>query len=91
MKINRAIALACACAIAPFTVAACGDSYDRTEFIDELVQTGATEEQATCITDRVEAEIGIDRLNSRGSDLTDEETQILTDATFDCMFGTDEG
>lgn len=87
MKIKRALAVACACAVLPFTAAACGDSYDRTEFIDELVSTGATQDQAVCITDRVEAEIGIDRLNSRGSELTDEETQILTDATFDCMFG----
>ncbi len=88
MKIKRALAVACACTVLPFAGAACGDSYDRAEFIDELVSQGVTEGQATCITDRVEEEIGVDRLNSRGS-LSDEETEILTDATFECVLGTE--
>ncbi len=87
MKTTRILATACAALVLPFTAAACGSSYDRAEFIDELVAQGVTQEQATCITDRVEDEIGEDRLNSRGSDLTAEEEAILTSATMDCLLG----
>ncbi len=88
MKIQRALALACACTVLPFTAAACGDSYDREEFISTLVEeSGITEGQAICITDRAEDEIGVDRLNSRFSDPTDEEAEIITNATIECILG----
>lgn len=67
--------------------AACSASYDRAEFIDELVtDSGLEESVATCVADGVESQIGEDRLNDRG-DLTPEETQILTSIVFDCALG----
>lgn len=67
--------------------ASCGDAYDRTEFVDEMVQAGLNDEQAGCVADRAESEIGLDRLNSRGSDPTPEEEDILASAVVDCMLG----
>lgn len=76
-------------ALAAFSLvaASCGDAYDRTEFVDEMVQAGLNEEQAGCVADRAESEIGLDRLNSRGSDPTPEEEEILASAVVDCMLG----
>ncbi len=90
MKITRAFALACAFTVIPLTAAACGDSYDRGEFVQELVDTGSvTEAQAECVADRVEDEIGVDRLNSRTDELSEEDQEILTSAVFDCLLGTE--
>lgn len=67
--------------------AGCSASYDRAEFIDELVtESGLEEPVATCVVDGVESQIGEDRLNDRG-DLTAEETEILTSIVFDCALG----
>lgn len=67
--------------------AACSASYDRAEFIDEMmVENGLDEAVATCVADGVESQIGEDRLNSRG-DLTAEETEILTSIVFECALG----
>ena len=70
-------------------LAACGDTYDRAEFIEEMTTGDApiTEAQANCIADGVEEEFGIDRLNDRG-DLTSEEEAILTDLAFECVLGS---
>lgn len=70
-------------------LSACSPGYDRAETIDDLVEEGGgaiSEDQATCIVDRLEAEIGEDRLGSRG-DPTPEEEEIIIDATFDCVLG----
>lgn len=69
-------------------LAACGDSYDRAEFIEEMTtgEAAVTEDQANCIADGVEEAFGIDRLNDRG-DLTAEEEAILTDLAFECVLG----
>lgn len=68
--------------------AACGDSYDRQELIDELVtDTGITEEQATCMADGMEEQIGVDRLNDRGNP-TAEEEQVMADIAIDCLLGS---
>lgn len=67
---------------------ACG-GYDRAEFVDELVTEGGgviSEEQANCIADGLEAQIGEDRLGDRGS-LTAEEEGIVTQVTTDCILG----
>ena len=85
MKITRAFALACAFTVIPLTAAACGDSYDRGESVQELVD----EAQAECVADRVEDEIGVDRLNSRTDELSEEDQEILTSAVFDCLLGTE--
>ncbi len=67
--------------------AACSASYDRAEFIDEMVtESGLDEAVATCVADGVESQIGEDRLNDRG-DLTAEEQEILTSIVFDCALG----
>lgn len=65
---------------------ACGGTYDRETAIEDLVdESGITEGQAECIIDGVEAEFGIERLESRG-DLTEAEEEVLLDLTFDCVF-----
>ena len=67
--------------------ASCSASYDRAEFIDEMVtESGLDEAVATCVADGVESQIGEDRLNDRG-DLTAEEQEILTSIVFDCALG----
>ncbi len=71
------------------TAAGCGSSYDRDEVITEFVDSGLTQEQAVCLVDTLEAEIGTDRLGERGS-LTAEEEAIITDATFTCVLGEGE-
>ncbi len=64
--------------------AGCSASYDRAEFIDEMVtESGLSEAVATCVADGVEAELGLDRLDDRG-DLTAEEQEIVTTVAFDC-------
>lgn len=78
-------------AAASFAVllSACSAGYDREQTIDDLVEEGGgqiSEENATCIVDRLEAEIGVDRLGSRGEPTSAEE-EIILDATFDCVLG----
>lgn len=67
--------------------AACSAGYDRAESIDEFVEAGLTTEQATCVVDGLERDIGEDRLGERG-DLTEEEEVIVTDITFECVLGS---
>lgn len=65
--------------------AACSASYDRAEFIDQIMEdSGLDEAVATCIADGVEAQIPEDRLNSSGDDLTAEEQEIVTSVAFEC-------
>ena len=71
------------------TAAGCGSSYDRDEVITEFVDSGLTQEQAVCLVDRLEEEIGTDRLGERGS-LTAEVETIIADATLDCFLGEGE-
>lgn len=73
-------------AMAFLALSACGSSYDREEFVTELMESDIERPQAECIADGVEAQIGEDRLNDRGS-LTDEENEILVDITFECILG----
>ena len=73
-------------ACAGLVATACGGSYDRQEFLDELIEGGLDETTATCIVDATEAEFGEDRLAERG-DLTAEEEDQLTTITFDCVAG----
>ncbi len=88
MKIKRVLALACACTALPFTMAACGESYDRAEFIDGLVQdNGIPESQAICITDGLEEEFGVDGLNDRFNSLSEEDEATVTDLTIACVLG----
>lgn len=85
---TRTLATSVVALLAVMGASSCGDSYDRAEFVEELSADGQISvQQAECIADRVEDEIGVDRLNSRGSDLTEEETGILTAATIDCVLG----
>lgn len=71
-------------------LAGCGGGYDRQEGIDTMVESGLTEEQATCVVDELEVSIGKDRLGERGvgsDDLSPEETQAVFDATTKCVLG----
>jgi len=78
-------AIACAAVVA-LTLSACGgESYNRDEAIDDLVETGLSEEAATCIVDGVEDEFGIDKLNST-DDLSNEDEEALMTITTDCAF-----
>ena len=84
---NRTSIVALALAISGLA-AACSSSYDRAELVDELMaDTGITEEQANCIADGMESEIGEDRLNDRGNPTAEEEA-IMTDIAIDCMLGS---
>lgn len=66
---------------------ACSSSYDRGEFIAELeTEAGLNTEQATCVVDGLEDQLGEDRLDDRG-DLTSEEETILTDLAVACLLG----
>ncbi len=67
--------------------AACSPGYDRAESIDDFVEAGLTTEQATCVIDGLEQQIGEDRLGERG-DLTADEETIVTDVTFECVLGS---
>lgn len=68
--------------------AACSSSYDRDEFIAELeTEAGLTTEQATCVVDGLEDQLGEDRLDDRG-DLTEEEEAILTDLAVGCLLNS---
>jgi hypothetical protein len=73
--------------------AACSDNYDREEFISEAeTELDLTNEQATCLTDNLEATLGSDEL----SDLnfkderapSDEQVEALMTAAGECGFGT---
>ncbi len=86
---NKLITRSFAAASLAFMLTACSPGYDRAETIDDLVEEGGgaiSEDQAVCIVDRLEAEIGEDRLGSRGNP-TPEEEEIIVDATFDCVLG----
>ncbi len=65
---------------------ACSGGYDRADAIDEFVEGGLTTEQATCVVDGLEDQIGEDRLGDRG-DLTAEEETIVTELAFSCVLG----
>lgn len=67
-------------------LSACGSSYDREDFVSELMESDIDRPTAECVADGVEAQIGEDRLNDRG-DLTAEENEILVDITFECVLG----
>ncbi len=70
-----------------FALSACGGGYDRAEFIAELEENSNIDNtMATCMVDKMEDQIGVDRLDDRG-DPTDEETIIMTDIAFDCIAG----
>ncbi len=86
---SKAIRMAMAAALLSLTATACGGGYDRADTIDELVDEGGgaiDRDQATCIVDKLEADIGEDRLGSN-DDPTAEEEQIIIDATFECVLG----
>lgn len=81
----KAVRLGATLAIAgAMTLAACGDSYDRDDAIEEVMSSGVDRDVAVCIVDAVEDEFGIDKLNS-SDDLTSEDEDKLTDITFECM------
>ncbi len=73
--------------LAAFALAACGGGYDRAEFIAELeADANIDNTMATCMADKMEEQIGVDRLDDRG-DPTEEETTIMTDIAFACVLG----
>jgi hypothetical protein len=70
-----------------FALSACGGGYDRAEYLAELEENSNIDStMATCMVDKLEEQIGTDRLGDRG-DPTDEETIIMTDIAFDCIAG----
>ncbi len=72
--------------VAAGLASACSGGYDRAGAIDDFVEGGLTTEQATCVVDGLEDQIGEDRLDDRGS-LTPEEETIVTDLAFACVLG----
>ncbi len=62
---------------------ACG-GIDREGSIDQLVETGLTRDQATCVLDASIDEFGEDRVTS-DDDLTPEEEAAMTDIVVECM------
>lgn len=66
-------------------VGACGgDSYDRGDAIDELVDGGLTREQAECVVDRAEDTFGIEKLSS-DDEPTDEEQRQIGEIVTQCL------
>ena len=64
-----------------------GDSFDRDELIQELVDESGgivDETQASCIVDGMIEEFGEDKLNSN-DDPTDEEQAKVLDLTLECV------
>ena len=79
---RRAIALGLGAALA---LAACGDDggVDRQEGIDAMVDAGFTEDEASCIVDRVIDEIGEDKIEA-DADLSDDDTAKMVEIVSDC-------
>lgn len=67
-------------------LAACGGGYDRGDAIDEMTDQGLSEVQAECVIDRLEDEIGEDRLGS-DDEPTAEEQEIIIAAAQECAAG----
>jgi len=66
---------------------ACGSSYDRADFVEEMTEDGSiTEDQANCMADGIEEEFSIERLEGTG-DLTAEEEEVLTSLAISCVLG----
>lgn len=89
MKMKTTFRAAAAASLA-LMLSACSAGYDRAETIEDLVEEGngqISEAQAVCIVDRLEVEIGVDRLGSRGEPTAAEE-QIITSAAVDCVLGS---
>lgn len=70
----------------------CSSKYSRDETIDNLVSdAGLTEEQATCVVDKLEDEVGTEELDKAvnqddAEDLSPEIQEALTTAVSDCVF-----
>ncbi len=83
-------------AVAAFTiglaVTGCSSKYSRDETIDNLVSdAGLTKEQATCVVDTLEDEVGTEELDKAVNqddteDLSPEIQDALTNAVSDCVF-----
>ena len=82
-------------AVAAFTIGlaatGCSSTYSRDETIDNLVEEGLTEEQANCVVDTLEDEVGTDELDKAvnqddSEDLSPEIQAALTTAVSDCVF-----
>lgn len=87
----KSIKLMVATAGVAVAISACGGGYDRQETIDELVnESGVEESVAICIVDELEAQIGEDRLGSRG-DPTEEEQALIVDVSTDCLLASLDG
>lgn len=72
-------------------LAACGGGYDRQDAKSQLVEAGATDQQADCMLNDLEVTIGKDRLGERGAtsdDLTAEEQAAFTAAFTKCLTGS---
>ena len=83
-------------AVAAFTIGlaatGCSSTYSRDETIDNLVEdAGLTEEQATCVVDTLEDEVGTDELDKAVNqedpeDLSPEIQAALQTAAANCAF-----
>ena len=82
-------------AVAAFTIGlaatGCSNTYSRDETIDNLVEEGLTEEQANCVVDTLEDEVGTEELDKAvnqddSEDLSPEIQAALTTAVSDCVF-----
>ncbi len=72
---------------ATLLMSACGSSYDRAEYITELQSAGMSEEAAVCMVDKLEVEIGEEKLGGRASGLTDEDEAAMTEIATACILG----
>lgn len=63
-----------------------GESYNREDAINDLIEGGLEEDVAVCVVDGIEANFSIERLESTG-DLTQEEEDVLFEITTDCVLG----
>ena len=76
------------------TAAGCSSTYSRDETIDNLVEDGGlTREEATCVVDKLEDEVGTDKLDEVVNDDPDnppaDVAEAFTNAYIDCL-GFDE-
>ena len=68
-------------------LSACGSSYSREEYISEFQGGGLSEEVSVCIVDKLEVQIGTDKLGGSASGLTDEDQKIIADVAVECALG----